>query len=235
MPPPKPVKYTRRAESTGWLSVKLTKTGSLTSLCEYTKVEIQREEAGRTYFKIMDGYISVGEEASLAKANAALFLNAAGPGGAASLSVEYDGEPVEVISPFKGKLKQQWATLTFNGQTARVTLNSVWDGRFTPLAAGTHNILAPDYAHANISTGGYASATPGMVGNNTWFPIGLGASMQNSSRYVHVGHLSDGCVTVYELGKWSAVYNYLISHRAPGSAGKLIGRLTVTKPKPRTR
>jgi hypothetical protein len=77
MPPPTtaPVKkYTRRADSTGWLSVRLTATNQLAALCEFTQVNITAERRGRTYLKIMDGTISVGEDASLTSANAALSL-----------------------------------------------------------------------------------------------------------------------------------------------------------------
>lgn len=228
-------KYTRRADATGWLSVRLTRAGNIVSLCEYTKVRMVRVANGRTFFVISDGYIGVGSEASLRTENAALYLSDTGPGGAASISVTYDGEPAEVDSPFKGKLTQQWANLTFPGGAARVTLNSVWDGSFTPIAAGTHAILGPDYSHASIATTGYASATPGMVGNDTWFPIGSNGTLVNSSRYIHVGHLSDGCVTVYQLERWAALYGYLISHRVPGSFGKRVGALVVHKPAPRRR
>ncbi len=220
-------KYTRRADQAGWLAVKLSKTGLLASLCEYTKVEVLRRANHRTYFTIMDGYVSPGEEASLSDANAALYLATIGPAGAASLSVVYQGKPAEENSKFKGKLTQQWAKLTFNDQTALVTLNSIWNGGYSPIPPGTHNILAPDYSHQAISTSGYVAATPGMVGNDVWFPIGLNGSMQNSSRYIHVGHLSEGCVTVHELEKWTAIYNYLISHRVSASAGKRVGQLIV--------
>lgn len=221
------IKYTRRAEPSGWLTVRLSGTGLLTSLCEYTKVAVLRVDNDRTYFKIMDGYVSPGKEASLSNANAGFYLSDTGPAGAASIVVEYQGNPAEEISKFKGKLKQQWATLSFNGKKSRVTLNSDWGGSFSPIPPGTHTILAPDYSHKAISTQGYVQATPGMIGNDVWFPIGLHKSMQNSSRYIHVGHLSDGCVTVYELEKWTALYSYLISHRAPGSVGKIIGQLIV--------
>ncbi len=221
------IKYTRRADQSGWLTVKLSKTGTLASLCEYTQVDVLRSVNYRTYFKIMDGYASPGEEASLADANAALYLSATGPTGSASLSVVYQGTPAEETSKFKGKLKQQWAKLTFNELTALVTLNSVWKGIYSPIPSGVHTILAPDYSHKEISTSGYATATPGMVGNDVWFPIGLNRSLQNSSRYIHVGHLSEGCVTVHELGKWTDIYNYLISHRVPDSAGKKVGQLIV--------
>lgn len=224
-------KYTRRAEDSGWLSVKLTTTGQLTALCEYTAVETLREEGGRTYFTILDGYINVGDEASLKTPNAAKYLANVGPTGAATLDIVYVGVPTDEVSKYKGKLKQQWADLTFNGTTARVTLNSVWGTGFTPLAAGSHAIMAPDYSHAAISTAGYVADTPGMIGNDVWFPIGLGGIMTNSSRYVHVGHLSDGCVTCYELGKWTALYTYLISRRVAGSSGRRIGTINVVKPK----
>jgi hypothetical protein len=141
----------------------------------------------------------------------------------------YNGAPAQEDSPFKGRLLQQWATLSFDGKTAVVTLNSVWNGEFHPIPPGSHAILSPDYSHAAIATTGYANATPGMIGNDVWFPIGLNGQLVNSSRYVHVGHLSDGCVTVHQLERWTAVYQYLISHRAPGSAGKRVGTLTVRK------
>jgi hypothetical protein len=221
-------KYTRRADQSGWLAVKLSKTGLLASLCEYTQVEVLRRVNQRIYFKIMDGYVSPGEEASLTEANAARYLVTIGSAGTASLSVLYQGTPAEEISKFKGKLTQQWAKLSFNGQTALVTLNSVWNGSYSPIPLGMHSILTPDYSHKGISTSGYVTATPGMVGNDVWFPIGLNGSMQNSSRYIHVGHLSEGCVTVHELEKWTAIYTYLISHRVHGSAGKKVGQLIVT-------
>jgi hypothetical protein len=222
-------KFTRKAEASGWLSVRLTKGGTLTSLCEYTRVTNLRESGGRTYFTIADGYISVGEEASLTSANAARYLSDTGPGGAASLIVQYDGAPKEEVSPFQGRRLQQFATLTFGTQTAQVTLNSIWNSSYHPITPGKHNILGPDYSHKEISTAGYVSATPGMIGNDVWFPIGLMGSTANSSRYIHVGHLSEGCVTVHQLERWSALYEYLIARRVPGSKGKLVGTLDVRK------
>ncbi len=222
-------RYTRRAEDSGWLSVRLTRGGALTSLCEYTRVKVTREDAGRTYFIIKEGFTSVGEEASLKTENATKYLVAAGPGGAATVVATYRGAPAGEVSPFKGPLRQQWAELSFEGQTALVTLNSVWGGSYTPIAPGTHAILAPDYSHKAIATTGYVAATPGMVGNDVWFPIGINGALHSSSRYIHVGHLSEGCVTVHQLERWTALYRYLISHRVAGSGGKRVGSLVVRK------
>lgn len=164
-----------------------------------------REAGGRTWFTIADGNIEVGREASLASANAAKYLSCTAPGGAATMTASYDGKPREEMSPFKGKLLQQWGRLAFDGKTAQITLNSLWNIGYTPIPPGTHAILTPDYSHANISTGPYLRATPGMVGNDVWFPIGLNSTLANSSRYIHVGHLSEGCVTIHQLERWSAI------------------------------
>lgn len=118
------------------------------------------------------------------------------------------------------RLLQQWADETFDGITARVTLNSIWNRDFTPIPPGTHAILAPDRSHGNISTAGYVSAAPGMHGNDVWFPIGLNGAATPSGRYIHVGHLSEGCITQHDLTQWSAIYDYLISSREPGSLPK---------------
>jgi hypothetical protein len=222
-------KFTRRAEASGWLSVLLTSSNTLTSLCEYTRVTKLRKSGGRTYFTIADGYVSPGKEASLRDENAAKYLADKGPDGAAALIVKYNGKAEEFSRIKNRKLTQQWATLTFDGgkQTARVTLNSIWNSTYQPITPGKHTILAPDYSHKEISTEAYAQAAPRMIGNDVWFPIGLMGSTANSSRYIHVGHVSEGCVTVYQLERWRALYNYLISRRVPGSAGKLIGTMEV--------
>ncbi|HEX8554996.1 MAG TPA: hypothetical protein VF695_09835 [Sphingomonas sp.] len=223
-------RYIRRAEASGWTLVRLTKSNALVSLCEYTHVIVKREAGGRTYFVIADGYVHPGEEASLSSANAAKYLATTGPGGGATLSVKYRGPPEMVYSPVRREtLRQQWAELSFGSQFATVTLNSIWNSTYTPIQPGTHNILAPDASHANVPTSGYVAATPGMVGNDTWFPIALGSSMENSTRYIHVGHLSEGCVTVYQLERWTALYNSLIANRVPGTRGRKVGTLVVRK------
>ena len=224
-----PERYTRRAESSGWLTVRLTKGDKLISVCEFTGVDRVREVGNRTHFTIADGWIAVGDEASLTTANAKKYLSNVPPSGAAHLTVTYDGAPRQEVSPVKGPLLQQWATLLFAGGNIKVTLNSVWNGTFQPIPPGIHAIMSPDYSHQLISTAGYAAMSPGMIGNDVWFPIGVNGAMVNSSRYIHVGHLSDGCVTVHQIERWSALYAYLISHRVPGSRGKKVGNLVVRR------
>jgi len=222
------VKYTRRPDDSGWLEILLSSTKKRAPLCEYTKLEMAAERNGRTFFRIADGNSDyVGEEGSLKDENTNKYLADGGPSGPATISVRYLGAPSDENSPFKGHLKQQWAEITFNGNKAQVTLNSVWNGNFVPILPGTHMIMAPDTSHGNISTAGYRQATPGLRCTDVWFPIQLSGSTMNSSRYIHPGHLSEGCVTVHELTKWNALYDYLIASRVPTSNGKLVGRLIV--------
>lgn len=106
------------------------------------------------------------------------------------------------------------------------------DTPYTPIPPGTHKIRSPDYSHkVEGDTEGYRDAfPPGVITrNDIWFPIELEGTDVNSSRYVHLGSVSHGCVTVYEVEKWNIVYDYLISHRMPGTEGKYVGQLTVGK------
>jgi hypothetical protein len=224
------VRYTRRPDDSGWLGVLLRDTGALGFLCEYTAVEITQDTGERTFFRIADGNSAyVGKIASLKKQNATKYLSAAGPGGPAAVRVKYGARSEEASPFFADKLDQQWGNADFSKTHAQVTLNSVWNGKFTPLPPGGHRIMAPDQSHANISTRGYRMATKGLRCTDVWFPIELEGIPGNSSRYVHPGHLSDGCVTVHELTQWNGVYDYLIACRSPGTEGKYVGTLIVEK------
>jgi len=213
------VRYTK-SEDSGWLMV-LGKSGvKTTDICEYTKVTLLQEKNGRTYFKIETGPRK-GWEVSLKKENAAKYLNKTPPEPtAAELIVTYQGREKDWYSPVKGKsYEQQWAEISFNGDTARVTLNSIWDNSYTPIPVGVYRILVPDNPHLSM-TEGYRRAEPGLKYDTVWFPIEHG----DNSRYVHVGNVSTGCVTNTTLGKWNALYKYLISHRPDGTS---VGTLTV--------
>jgi hypothetical protein len=221
-------KYTRRPDDSGWLSVMLSAGNRRIAVCEYTKVEIKGERDSRVLFRIVDGNSGyAGKEASLKVESAHRYLMNEGPLSTATVSVQYLGMPSEEDSPFKGPLRQQWAEFSFNGNKAKVTLNSIWNERYTPIPPGTHIIMAPDSSHGNISTAGYRQAIPGLRCTDVWFPIRLSGTHSNSGRYIHAGHLSEGCITVHELEKWNAVYDYLIRSRLPNSNGRFVGTLVV--------
>jgi hypothetical protein len=225
------IRYVRLPEDThGWVDVRLEKTGERRSLCEYTKVAMVKEEDDRTYFQVLDGHIAKGRVVWMNSTSAKVRLQKTpSTESTETLKVRY-GRMGDEDSPFKGRLRQQWATLTVGGQDITVTLNSVWGSTFTPIQPGVYRIMTPDYSHAKTSTEAYRNAYPGKIkANDVWFPIELEGGTGNSSRYVHIGHLSEGCVTVHDIARWNTVYNFLISHRLPNTEGKYLAMLEVTK------
>jgi len=62
----------------------------------------------------------------------------------------------------------------------------------------------------------YAAVAPGLRDDQVWFPIRHG----DNSRYIHVGNVSEGCVTVLDIGRWPGVHEALVSHR--GSTGDAV-------------
>lgn len=67
-----------------------------------------------------------------------------------------------------------------------------------------------------------ARCCPSLHYDQVWFPI----NYSDNSRYVHVGNVSEGCVTVLDLAKWAAIHEALISHRTID--GRSVGQLVVT-------
>jgi hypothetical protein len=224
-------RYVKLPEDThGWIDIIIEETRARISICEYTKVGMIKDEGDRTYFNILDGSIALGKTASMKSSAAKKYLQKTPPTTSIeTIEVKY-GRMAEEDSPFKGHLRQQWATLTVGGKNITVTLNSVWNGTFSPIPPGRHRIMTPDRSHANISTEGYRDSYPGRIkANDVWFPIELHGEKGSSSRYVHIGHLSEGCVTVHDISQWNIVYNFLISHRLPDTTGQYVAILNVKK------
>lgn len=127
-------------------------------------------------------------------------------------------------------LDQQLATLTIgDGVSANVTMNSLWNAGISPLPAGEYRILVPDAPHDGRYTSFYREVDPSLKCDRVWFPVEYG----NNDRYVHVGNVSHGCVTVLDLATWATIHEALVSHRAPD--GRSVGTLIVTGTPERTK
>lgn len=204
----------------GWLLV-LNDAGVKVSLCAYTKITLLKQKAGRTYFKVMDGP-HYGMTASLKNENAERYITMTSPSrSGAVIMVRYSKLAKQWYSSIRNEyIDQQMADVSFNGLTAQATLNSDWSSGYTPIPAGTYNILIPDNPHNADYTSFYRQHERNLQYDQVWFPIEFG----DNSRYIHVGHISHGCVTLHDLPNWNTLYNYLISHRATGRqyVGKLI-------------
>jgi hypothetical protein len=216
------VLFVNKVGSDGWLQARAD-AGALLPLSKYTKVVLTESRAGRTYFKVMDG-LAKGRTLSLGDANAQEYLGSRAPTASpASIVVTY-GKYVEGwVSAARNnqKLDQQMATLEVAGISAQVTMNSVWGTGFTPLPAGSYVVLLPDAPHQADMTRFYRRVEPNLKFDQVWFPIKHG----DNSRYVHVGNLSDGCVTVLDLARWADIHEALISHRSPD--GESLAKLEV--------
>ncbi len=232
-------RYTRAPFRSRWLQVLREQTGKQVAICEYTTVTMIKSTGGRTYFRIADGNSDyVGETVSLRNENVERCLSKRSPEMVTeTLRVQYGKRSFAISAPRNNQsLDQQWAEITLPGAHMKVTLtlNSLWNGQWTPIPAGTHRIMAPDAPHDASYTNFYAeyankNGLGEVVGDQVWFPIELEGSRGNSSRYVHIGNLSEGCLTVYALDRWNEVYNFLISHRLPNEQGKYVAMLEVTK------
>jgi hypothetical protein len=215
LPPPvvgEMMLYVNKVGNDGWLQVRHRDSSALVSIPKYTQLDRLESRAGRTLFKVMDG-ASRGQVVSLADANATEFVGSRAPvQSPAQIVVTYGGYVEGWISEARGgqRLDQQMASLDVGGIRVAVTMNSVWGGAFTPMPTGQYAVLVPDAPHDAGMTRFYRRVAPGLRYDQVWFPIRYG----DNSRFVHVGNLSEGCVTVLDLARWPDIHEALISHRS---------------------
>lgn len=204
--------YVNKVSTDGWLQVQLDG-GPRIPLAKYTKVKLTHSKNGRAYFKILDGHYR-GHNASLTDHNATEYLGNIPPKQSlATITVTYGKFVPEWISVARRgqKLDQQFATAEISGINVQVTMNTVWDKNFFCLPPGKYTVLIPDAPHTGNYTAFYRDSEPRLKCDQVWFPI----KFNDNSRFVHVGNVSEGCVTVMDLARWSDVHEALISHRGP--------------------
>lgn len=233
-------KFTKAPDTTGWLKVRREPSGEFAYLPEFVKVVISKE-GERTHFLILEGMYK-GETASLTKENADKCLVSAKRGAGAKIVAKTVGRQYLISKPRRNEgFNQLVATLYFDGQSAMITLDSDVpfreelpghpnDGkvvRSKPLPKGTYRIMAPQYAGAARNTAFYVTnpgGNPDLKYHTVWFPIEYAPT--KNSNFVHVGNLSEGCVTMYDLTKWNSLYRYLISNRSD-KEGFYVGTVTI--------
>jgi hypothetical protein len=214
--------YVNKIASDGWLQGRHETTHALVPLAKYTEVRIINTLGERTTFKVMDGP-HAGKLLSLSEANARLYLGPTPPVRTpATIEVTYGKYvPQWHSAARRADLDQQMATLKVNGVSVQVTMNTNWGGSFFPLPPGDYAVLVPDAPHNANMTRFYRDTYPKLVYDQVWFPIKFG----DNSRFVHVGNVSDGCVTVLDMDRWPEVHEAIISHRSPD--GSSVARISV--------
>lgn len=240
------IRYTLSIDETGWLMVKLKSDNSLVFLCEYTKVLITETKDERIYFKILEGPYAQ-KIASLKTENGEKCLISTTRDNGANLIVKILGREKETslirekeMPQVNPTFNQLFAKLSFNGISARITLDSEVfykeENKLSPnygkrvkskpLPAGHYKILPPDYPKSKRMTIIYKTSSYGYSSLNyhtAWFPIEYAPNL--NSNFVHVGHLSEGCITCYEIEKWNSLYLYLIRNRTAN--GKYVGDVII--------
>ncbi len=214
--------YVNKTPSDGWLKTHDPSTLKYEYLCKYTKVKVLESKKGRTYFRVLDG-ANAGKTLTLADDNAKEYLGKT-PSISSRLEIVVTYGKYEAQWYSKARevgLDQQWAVLTAGGLQVNVTMNTVWDKNYAPLPAGEYTILLPDNPHDKNMTRYYRNTEPSLKYDQVWFPI----KYQDNSRYIHVGNVSEGCVTVVDLAKWADIHEALIRHRSPDGYG--VGKLIV--------
>lgn len=215
--------YVNKVGKDGWLQAK-SKSGELVPLFKYLRVGEVTSREGRTYFKVMEGPHQ-GRVLSLSDLNAKVHLGIKGPKrGPARITVtwgKYDERWPS--SAWPQALPQQLAKIQIGEISVAATLNTIWTRDFYPLPAGIYTVLLPDGPHRQGITERYRNAEPRLQFDQVWFPI----LFDNNTRYLHVGHVSEGCVSVTDLASWSVVHEALLSHRTADGRG--VGQMVVRK------
>ncbi|MCE4540659.1 hypothetical protein LXT12_25835 [Pelomonas sp. P7] len=228
--------YTKSLDQSGWLAIRIPE--GIVAVPEYLKVSENQTKDGRIYFSILEGRYK-GKIASLALENREKCLISAKRGSGAKLIAKILGRQQLKSVARHGEVRNQLvAKLSFDGKIATISLDSDVDFTETnptspdynktlhskPLPKGTYKILTPDGAHNARFTNFYVQYQSDLKYHTVWFPIEY-AGNHNSS-FVHVGNLSEGCVTIYQFDMWNSVYDYLIKNRMD-SNGKYVGTITI--------
>jgi hypothetical protein len=168
-------RYVSKAGRDGWLTVRLESGGEI-SLPQFLKVGVYDEKGGREYFEILEGAYK-GRKASVKRKTASESYLITGitqlPGG----SVRFDRAKQALWYGGKGPYSAFSGAFTYQGAS------------FTQVPPGSYPLQVPDAPHSATRPAYYSYADY----HKTWFRLGLSLT---GSRFLHVGEISEGCVTV---------------------------------------
>jgi hypothetical protein len=224
--------YVNKVGEDGWVLIRVHRNQKKYAICKYTKLTLMslNDKHDRVVFKIEEGPLK-GEIASMIIKNGIdKFISETPPAKfVPTIKVKY-GKFVKnwYSQPRNQYLDQQMATLMVGNISVKVTLNSDWNpnnGR-TPLAEGVYEIAIPDHEHNLEMTNFYKIGGKVVPNYGIWFPI----LPKSEQRYIHIGHLSHGCISIIDYEKYSQIHDYLIQHRGKGTSGQdIVAILEVTK------
>ena len=181
----------------GWLAVKPDDGAANVSLPSFLKVKFTGRANGRDGVTVMEGAIS-GLMASVRTK---------------SETESYFRSLPTYLPPVRAKFSRGAERLTIGSKSYRAISNS------KPIANGIHPIQIPDFPH-DIAKPYVTTTNPYAM---SWFYLGQGNAVPGkNANYLHCGSISEGCITVKELDKWTEIYNELILRReGPRNVGTI--------------
>lgn len=159
-------------EPDGWLTVILTATNKKISLPQQLKCQLSSSTPIRDSFQILEGAYK-GQMASVARKSPS-----------ASYLVPYHRHLGPATVRFDRAKQALWY-----GKHGPFSAFSGGGGGFSQIAPGSYSLQIPDSPHDKTRS---AYGTYHARHHKTWFRIGASPS---GSRYLHVGEISEGCVT----------------------------------------
>ena len=168
---PAEIRYVSKVGKDAWLRVKLDD-GSEVSLPQFLKVNFKGTSGGRDAFEILEGP-NKGKSASVARK---------------STSESYLVPGIHQLPAGLIRFNLARQSLTYGSSGPVMAFSGAFD-IYTQVPKGRYLLAIPDAPHSATRAGYYAFTDY----HKTWFRIGISTS---GSRYLHVGEISEGCVTV---------------------------------------
>ncbi|WP_294834085.1 hypothetical protein [uncultured Gilliamella sp.] len=210
--------YVNKVADDGYVTVLLDGEGEVRfGLYMYTKLTLFgiNNNGDRVRFKIEDGEYKGRIGSMVIKKGVDTHLGVISPDNSIpTIKVKYGKFVTNWYSkPRDEILDQQFATLTVGNISVQVTLNSDWNTpNRTPLPEGIYEISVPDGGHNPKQTDFYTVGNRPVKNYKIWFPI----LPLSEERFIHVGHLSHGCVSIVDYEKYPEIHDYLVKHRGKG-------------------
>lgn len=169
----KDTRYVSKVGKDAWLLVKLDN-GNMVSLPWCLKVNVLQTKNDRDHFEILEGAYK-GSKASVSLKNK-------------STGESYLIRGNKHLSPAQVTFNRATQSLSFGGKGPFSAFSGAF-GAYTQIGTGSYELSIPDAPHS-ATRAAYDAYTNY---HKTWFRIGTSLS---GSRYLHVGEISEGCVTV---------------------------------------
>ena len=215
------IKTLVEVDEKGWINGKLVKKdgsyGDQISLPYGLMVEHYKTEAGKEYFKILEGKYK-GKKARLLIPNNKKTRLKSSFKYKSACKIDYIYK--NIIN--NGKYDFVTGEVKVNGIATSFKAFSFNDER---LSAGEYYLEIPDEPHPKG-----ASYEKYSLFSKSWFRIKYPAKPK-SAYYLHLGRASDGCITVYApdvnpADTWTKIYNQIVTCRVEGMPG-IIGKVRV--------